>query len=243
MNKRPLITTLALLALPSLSNAATVLTPTDDSYSHNVDTVIHGAETIITNKYDIGGGVHVRIGYLKFDLSAYAGQTITSAQLTLTAAGTSGAIPDNTAFTLYGLKGTAAGNDWSEDTLTGADRPAGNGHGNHLDENDLYSGSASGLLSFNASPADGGVFNIGAGNADLLSFLNATKELTTGNVVTFMFNLSSADNDNTMNWYTKEDVGIGSGSRGSTLSLAVPEPSSVALLGLGGIALIMRRRK
>ncbi|NWK54384.1 PEP-CTERM sorting domain-containing protein [Verrucomicrobiaceae bacterium N1E253] len=58
-----------------------------------------------------------------------------------------------------------------------------------------------------------------------------------------MFNLSSADNDNTMNWYTKEDVGIGSGSRGSTLSLAVPEPSSVALLGLGGIALIMRRRK
>ncbi len=63
--------------------------------------------------------------------------------------------------------------------------------------------------------------------------ITQTFSMTASGVTNIRFNVSS--NHSTENYTGISDVGFD--------TVAVPEPSSTALLGLGGLALILRRRK
>ncbi len=137
-----------------------------------------------------------------------------------------------------------------------------NGAGGAADlANDRVFGGASGLLSI-AGLADGdyvlqmmmsdtralgGTNNLTADFGATTAGGTADETISvggTGGLITVEFNVTAGT---TANVYLEQVTGVGTFSGGvSALQLrnvTVPEPSSTALLGLGGLALILRRRK
>ncbi|MEZ7957070.1 MAG: PEP-CTERM sorting domain-containing protein [Rubritalea sp.] len=97
------------------------------------------------------------------------------------------------------------------------------------------------MSNFNSSGAGAQSLDAG-GMTNLISYLQTNwvendyvfigiKNQSTPTGLTFV-----GDDSNNFDFYT-------AGDNGGTLTLVVPEPSSTALLGLGGLALILRRRK
>ena len=126
---------------------------------------------------------------------------------------------------------------------------------------DRFGAQAGSTLNFLGGTVDSGEFNIAGATVNLGG--GATLEAATLDLSGSTFDIASnwtgsLDVSNVADWeatltgagVTLDGVAIDAGNfddnfivSGTTLTLAVPEPSSTALLGLGGLALLARRRK
>ena len=239
---------------------AEVITSVTTSVGNGADTYIQGVDSTsptpinfgnsanLTIKNPAAGNRFARKPYLRFDLSGLPAGEITDASLSLyISANNSGGSPLNPApaaytISVYGLA-DGVGENWVE----------GNGGTDNNPANEIVWTNAPGNLTtsginFNADATLLGILNIANTDAtgstvtfnatpELLTFLNAD----TDNLVTLMLARSEAGSPN-LNFASKEFT-PGDLSDEPTLNLTiVPEPGSLALLGLGGLLIARRRR-
>jgi len=183
-----------------------------------------------------GSGSTTRKGYLRFDVSDVPQDQVLGAWLELetNANNEGGGSTDPTSFSVnvYGLDDAAAGNNWDESSITWNTAP-GNQSGNSIDS------TVTELLGtievLEADAPDTVLFS----TDELLDFL---AEDTDGDV-TFILQRSAGGTAN-LSFASKEDS---SANFAPTLNfaLAVPEPATIAIWSLLGVALVgfcMRRR-
>jgi hypothetical protein len=215
---------LAALAAASSAHAATVLTPSKDTYVHSTNaTTNYGGDTgsMITN----WNATSRRYALFSYDISSVS-FAVTNVKLDLRdVVGNAG----TKSYEIYGLLDAHDG--WVESTLTW---------------------NTAGFISagtFNLAAAYGGVklgdFNTAQNAAftafDVASgahvdFVNANRVANGGNGIITYIIVDPANDAAGTGWATKE-----SANTPATLTL-VPEPSSALLGGLGLLALLRRRR-
>ncbi|MDT8390997.1 MAG: DNRLRE domain-containing protein [Lentisphaeria bacterium] len=238
-----------ILALSGTASAATVAVPVLQDHSIEERDGYFTTQTYMWIKRDNN---HDRIGFMEFDLSAYAGVPITSASLSLQL---------DTDY-LRDTPGNGMTLDlhavhpddyvsWDEDTLAGNTaypaKLAGGGDTNNimLDYTKLWMNSGT---SEAPTPMASETITLGADtlyptmyldDPDLLSFLNTAKEFN-GGLVTFMLWTSTENDDVWTGIATKENA---RGLAGPRLNITIPEPSTALLAGLGLAGLTLRRRR
>jgi hypothetical protein len=174
----------------------------------------------------------IQVPYLKFDISGASGD-LSGAQLQLFLTGANRA----RSWTVYGLNDSATDDLWSESGITYNNAPGMVAAALGTLSLDLTKLTSLGTLAVPASaPAPGVTVTSAVATLNLNSFLAAdTNKLVTLVIV--------AGSDANGTWYiaNKENT---SGLAAPTLLLpnatAVPEPATLAILGLGGI--LLRRR-
>lgn len=225
---------------------ATLLPPTDDTFvqADNAGPFGTGATIPIKHTYGTNSSNSTsgsdRIGLFGFDLTGQA-SVITNATLSLNY--TSGGEETNSGrdynFTVYGISDGGTNELFDENTLTFSSFGYGSStlHGSF---------DPTGLTSLGNFTTTGVGGTVNFSNASLLSFINADAN----DRVSFII-FRNSQRSNTFNstiFATKENA---NSALRPTLALApnapvvaaVPEPTSLALLGLGGLALVATRRR
>ena len=230
----------AALGLFVLPTHAALLNPDADSFvDRGSGTSNFGSAQFMRVKND--SGTFVRKAYVRYDLSGLAFDHTTdldAASLSMTFydgnAGNGGTTIDWT-FQVYGLNDGDAGEGWGEGTI----------NWNNAPQNDTSNGN--GVL---AGATSLGTFNF-VGRTQVVDFTGtggtAVRDFVAGSssddLVTFIVvrDTPQPDAGNSYIHYlgTKENAG----QPNVTLNLTqVPEPSTLALLGLGGLLIAHRRR-
>jgi hypothetical protein len=248
---RVIAATACILALAGSASAVVISTADGagaDAYVRNGGSANHnfGADPELLVKTSHSAGWH-RSAYLRFDLSDYAGQTITDATLALSQLTGSGTSPSGTQwqFGVFGISESA--DDWAEGVGT------------------LAAPGASGIRSSSqpagAFSATNGVIPV-SGSLPLLATFSITGSSTLGSVSiassTALADFIAADADGIVSLgiyrFTTEQAGGGtayhafaSAEHGSvaapTLSFqTVPAPGGIALVAMAGGILLTRRR-
>jgi len=168
-----------------------------------------------------------RKAYIRFDLSALGELKALDATLTLVALEE---INGAATFNVFGLNDGATGEDWGETTITWDNAPA----------NDHTSGSGvtsdATLLGQFTVPDVSGPVSITFSNPSLASFLNKD----TDDLATLIITRATGGNSlNTGCFVAREHATLAP----PTLEIVIPEPSTLALLGLLGLAVFGRRRR
>jgi hypothetical protein len=216
-----------------------------DADTYLRDDVVRGADVLM----DVRGGGIDFAGYLRFDLSGLgAGITIESATLTLTKV--SGASRNDTItsarFALYGLNVVADNTpqNWDESTLTETGTDIVGLEWNGVVPLDLSGGRVTNLDMEDVAGITETVVNGGSEGGTvsvtgdpLVSFLQG--RVDDNGLVTFII----GNDDGTDRGYglaTKENL---TESYRPVLEITyIPEPATIALLGLGGLTLLRRRK-
>jgi hypothetical protein len=241
------LTLIYLFAAVVPAKAAVVFT----SFGSGADTYVQATDATSPNEINFGVGSATviknpstanrfsRKSYLRFDLTGQTIGMISEATLSLTVQ-TNNLASGSFTVSVYGLK-DGVGENWIEGNGGTDNNPAGeivwsNAPANAVGSGINFTSDAAllGTLTV-ASTATTGTRVTFASNPDLLSFLNAD----TDNQVTFMLARAEGGSPN-LAFYTKEFT-PGDTSDEPALAL-VPEPSSSALLGLGCLMLLRRRR-
>ncbi len=218
-----------LLASPA---AALTITTADgvgaDAYVRWTDTgpepdTNYGAATTVRTKDPQFPGVgNTRKAYLRFDLAALGGASVTAAELQLTFSGADPGDVDSN-LRLWGLPDGDPGEGWGEDTLTWNNAPRNN--------QDSNTTSGTFLANF-VRPADTPVLDVlSVSSTDLVTFLNADSD---GQVTLMITGTGASGLDGIFNAFNAKESTAGGAP---TLELTVPEPSGAALLSLGVLAL------
>ena len=213
-------TALTLSAVPA--SAATVLTSSGDTYIRsNQATTNFGSDAFMVAN---DNNSFVRMAVFSFDLSSVAVGSLTSAKLELDD------VIGNASQTyeIWGL--LDAHETFNESTLTWNSAGFVDGTDNTtVDASKAYGGALLGTFS-NSQNTVNTAFDVTSGN--FLDFLNASGD----NDVTFVI-VDPNNGTGGSGWATKEATG----DLVPTLTV-VPEPGSLALLGLGGLLIARRRR-
>ena len=176
-----------------------------------------------------------RKGYLRFDLSSFNGEEFTDARLELTAFS---ANSTSKTFAIYAINDADAGDNdqdlggYDPDGITWNNAPAND---NINDDNDILA-NATLLGTFNGNaPNATAIFDDQA----LLDLLNADTDGMVTLIITSL-GISSDFTSTVYQFYSSETSNADYFPR--LVVSIVPEPSTFALLGLGAMALIRRRR-
>ncbi len=191
----------------------------------------YGSNSTIWVKLDTAIGSGTRVGFMRFDLST-APATITSATLEMefvTGGGTDSTGTTVWTFHVYGLNNGHTGESWTESAITWNTAPG-------LNSSDpIVAADTTDLGTFTRTGK--GFGTVSFSSAALTSFLNA-------------------DTDNQATIILARDTGPGGvnyihgiASRENTTEAyrptltVIPEPAAAAMLGLGGLILMPRRRR
>jgi len=173
-----------------------------------------------------------RKSYLRFDTSALGGHQTLDATLKLTPYGTDSS---SQTFNLFGLLDGDAGESWAETGITWNNAPA-----NDTADNDIDLSRATLLAQF-AGGASGATIELGS--SALLDFINAD----TDGLITLIVTRETYDPSfgGSQHRFRSREYGDSDDLFAPTLILVnnIPEPTSLALLALGGLAARLRRRR
>jgi hypothetical protein len=202
------------------------LTAVEDNFVlKSVPTTVQTNGTTLTLKVASASQSNARIAFLKFDVSSVPS---IADPLTFTATAT-GAFTADATLRLFALNAGAAGFNWSEDTITYANRPAPSDAGVLVDTAlatsvgssvTIPTGTAAGAkASFSFSGIDS--FRQSDGTLTLIFLVSSQSSSTPS----FAF-ASSENSDPT-----------------AVPTLTVPEPATCALAATGALGLLLRRRR
>jgi hypothetical protein len=180
------------------------------------------------------------LAYVAFDLSAYVPGTFTNVTLKLTHR--SDQKTGTQTFDVYGLKDSQNGDGWDE-ALISYNYATNNNLGLTYNAANSYISqdvdpTQTDLLIDGATQGDPSV-TISLSGASLATFLNQD----TDGVVTFLLSDDGLNSSNPLRWYSKE---FNSGASAPALEFtatAIPEPYTLALLGVGLTLALLRHRK
>jgi len=219
------------MLMPAVAAPITLDVVADNFTSALNQTTNYGTNTKINILADGSYDTKERIGYFRFDLSAYTGGTISGASFTLVPYDQFTANTNPQDFTIYGISDGGASENFAEGSQTwsnsGYAYSSGDitGTANFGDLVDL------GTLSGVSADDIGNPVNFSSAALD--NFLNNDGN----NIITFLvYNTNGVGN---FNGFEAKDLGAG---RGSSLTV-VPEPSSVVMVGLGLLAAFGLARK
>jgi hypothetical protein len=204
-----------------------------DSYivsdSPNVN-VNYGLSDVISIKHDSGSGFINRKGYLRFDLTEINDIIVdVSLELTFVSAGGSG-IANPSTYYVYGLINGHTGKNWDELTITWNNAPANNqGSGNGFLAAEVTFLGSFDLAVLSAEVGDKVTFT----SNELINFL----QKDTNNLVTLMLTREQRNFSNE-HFASKENATLAA----PTIFVTVPEPATILILGLGGLASLLRRK-
>ncbi len=144
----------------------------------------------------------MRIGFIKLDLEHISEYSLQNTYLNLTFDYVQGA---NTC-RLWGLAPNATGHDWTEDSITGANRPASTNMGGNLeyiDAAECWGGTYLQEYAHNGTVPLTVAF--GENDSNFQDFINQAKRSNSGQV-TFILTKETYSNDNLGKIATKEDA-------------------------------------
>lgn len=213
-----LMTAVIALALGNISQAVMLDAVADGGNDQNYPGAFYNGDEMDVRDNDASGSG--KNAYIKFDLGSIAAGDITAATLHLTCS-------DNNAangFSVAGYNDGGAYEAWDEDGI-GADKPSFNKYVGVSDvDNSLTDAEL--IEEVSGSPSAGDLYSI-----DVLSFV----QNDTDGQLTFILR---SGNYSQMGFAARDNTVYA----GPQLELEViPEPASLAVLGLGGLALIRRR--
>lgn len=209
--------------------------------SNRGPTINHGSGS--QNQVRWHSAPRVRISYIRYDITGINSALFNIATLsgTFTDSGKNGPSGGGT-WDVWGLDdsvvagGGIEGNGWGESSVTyatagGVDNSAALGTFSFVNATQL------GTMSFSGNDTAPYAFLSNTSDLDLTTFLNAD----TDGLVTFMFMDSAQEGSE---YYIDSLEGnMADGHHPMHLNFFVPEPTSIALLGIGGLALLTRRMK
>lgn len=245
----------ATLCFSSMAQAAIILNPEADTEIRYNNTADRSSSGFINIKNSGDASAVTRKGYFSFDLSSFTSGTATAAsEFKIVLQSLTGVDFDsgNNFLNVYGLNdatgvGTGFGEDWgvnqttmTYNTSTGGfwvapanDIASGN---SVIEGTNAFEATLLGTIAIPDSPILGQEYTFTG--SSLADFLNAD----TNNLATLI--LTRGGGGNSGSNFSPGSVENTNAARRPTLTItAVPEPSSLAMLGLAGVTMIVRRRR
>ncbi|MFW6163028.1 MAG: DUF7594 domain-containing protein [Planctomycetota bacterium] len=208
------------------------VTPSEDSYVRlgQSGTNFGDADQVVVK--DSGGGGTTRKGYLQYDLST-VNTPLADAMLALTVSmnnsGGGNPAPSNFLVQVFGLNDGLPAEGWDEDTIDWDNAPA-NASANN------FTADATFLGEFEVTDQDDVGSLVTFSNQQLLDFVDAD----TDGLLTLMLRREGGNSSNNLGFASTEHDLLQPVSL--VLAPNIPEPTTLALLGLGALGLWRRRR-